>query len=79
LDSDDIALGAAEDFPEDREELLVGRGSVRSLLPLSPEDSSDGVTGEFEDLADLPDWDSSLREAQNGLLNLLGYLHDSTS
>jgi len=67
-----IALRAFEYLLDDGRKLLVGRLSLRSPLPLPPDHSADRVPGEIKDLADLPDLDSSLREAQNGLLRLLG-------
>jgi len=75
LDPDDITLGAAEDLPEDGEERLVGRGSLGPLLPLPSDHTADRVSGDLKDLADLPDLNSSLKEAQHGLLGLLGDDH----
>jgi len=79
LDSDDIAFGAAEDLPDDGRKLLIGRLSLRPLLPFSPYDPSNRISGEFKDLADLPDLDSPLIETQNGLLRLLGNHGNHTS
>jgi hypothetical protein len=79
LDPDDIALGAAEDLPEDGRKFLVGRLSLRPLLPLPPDHTSDRVSGELKDLADLPDLHSLLKETQNGLLDLLGDHRHHTS
>jgi hypothetical protein len=79
LNPDHIAMSDVEDLTDERGKLPVRGCSLRSLLPLSPEDPSDGVAREFEDLADLPDLHSPLIKTQNGLLALLGDLHDETS
>lgn len=79
LNPDHIALSEFEYLLDDGRKLLIGGLSQRCLLPLSPDDPSDRVPREFEDLADLPPWHSPLIEAQNGLFGLLGDLHDSTS
>lgn len=76
LNSDNIPRGLTKDLLDDGEELLVGRGSLGFLLPLSPQDPSNGVAGDLKDLADLPDPDASLRKTQNGLLGLLSNDHD---
>lgn len=72
MDPDDIALGAAEDLPDDGEELLVGRRFLWSPLPLPPDHTPDRVSGELKELADLPDLNSLLIKTQNGLSGLLG-------
>ena len=79
LNPDHIALSDVEDLTDERGKLLVRGCSLRSLLPLSPEDPSDGVSREFEDLADLPDGHSPLIKTQNGLLALLGDHRNHTS
>ena len=79
LNPDYIALSEFEYLLDDGRKLLIGGLSQRCLLPLSPDDPSDRVPREFEDLADLPPWHCPLIEAQNGLLGLLGDLHGSTS
>lgn len=47
LDPDDIALGGAEDLPDDRRKLFIGRLSLRPLLPLPPDHTSDRVSGDL--------------------------------
>ena len=79
MDPDDITLGVAKDLPDDGEELFVGRWSLGFLLPLPSDHTADRVSGELKNLADLPDLHSLPREAQNGLMDLLGDLHDLTS
>jgi len=79
LNPDHIALRDFEYLPEEGGKLFIGRFSQRSLWPLPPDDSSDRVTREFENLADLPDPHSLLIKAQNGLLALLGDHRDHTS
>ena len=64
---------------DDGREFFVGRLPLRSLLPLPSDHTSDRVSGDFKDLADLPDLDSLLIETQDGLLTLLGNHRDHTS
>src|SRR5208337_2025579 len=70
LNPDHIALRGFEGLLDEGGNLFVGGFSQRCLWPLPPDDSSDRVTREFEDLADLPDPHSLLIKAQNGLLAL---------
>ena len=79
LNPDRIALRAFEDLPDDGRKLLERRLSLRSLLPLPPDHTSDRVSGELKDLADLPDLNPFLRETQNSLLRLLGNHRHHTS
>jgi hypothetical protein len=71
LNPDHITLSEFEYLLDDGRKLLIGGLSQRCLLPLSPEDPSDRVSREFEDLADLPHGDSPLIKAHDGLLVLL--------
>jgi len=79
LNPDHIALGAAEDLPEEGRNLRVGGLPLRSLRPLSPDDPADRDPREFKDLADLPDGHSPLIKTPNGLLTLLGDHRSHTS
>jgi len=79
LNPDDIALGAAEDLPDEGRKLLVGRLPLRPLLPLPSHHTSDRVSGDLKDLADLSDLNSPLIKTQNGLLDLLGDHRNHTS
>lgn len=79
MNPDGIPLRALEYLMDDGRKLLVGRLSLGSLLPLSPDNPSDCVSGDLKDLADLPDLSSLLIKTQNGLLRLLGNHGDHTS
>ena len=60
LNPDHIALSDFEYLREAGRNLLVGGFPERSLLPLPPDHTSDCVSGDLKDLADLPDLHSSL-------------------
>lgn len=79
LNPDHIALRAFEYLREEGREFLVGRSSLRPLLPLPSDDPSDRVSGDLKDLADLPDLHSLLIKTQNGKVSLLGDHRDHTS
>jgi len=72
LNPNHIPFRTVEELTNDGRKLLVRRGSHGSVLPLPPQDPSNRVSGDFKDLADLPDLHSLLRKTQNGLLDLLG-------
>jgi len=72
LNPDHIALGGFEGLMDDGGNLLEGGFSKRCLLPLPPDDPSDRVSRDFEDLADLPDLHAPLIKALDGLFALLG-------
>ena len=79
LNPDHIALRDFEYLLEDGGKLFVGGFSQWGLLPLPPDDPSDRITRDFEDLADLPDLHAPLIKAQNGLFALLGDHRGQTS
>ncbi len=72
LNPDHIALRGFEGLLDDGGKLLAGGFSKRCLLPLPPDDPSDRVSREFENLADLPDLHSPPIKALDGLFALLG-------
>jgi len=53
LHPDHVALCACEQLTDKGGELLVGRVSLRFLVPLPPDHPPDRGPGEFEDAADL--------------------------
>ena len=79
LNPDCIALSEFKYLLDGGRKFLIRGWSQRSLLPLSPDDPSDGIAREFEDLADLPNGHCPLIQTQDGKVCLLRDLHDKTS
>ncbi len=79
LDPDGIALCGGEGLTDDVREILVGRLPLQCVLPFTLDHPLHGVSGDLQNLADLPDADSPLMKTCDGLLALFGNHNYRTS